>query len=676
MNLKINNKNLQRFLIGSIAALMSFSLSAETVSPTTAEIQKDITSMLANQKQLAILPDIPNGAPSATLTDAAWFAWQEFIYLNWPNVPVSGANGTRESADAKKKFGQPSDAYVVGGDTVSYPALVWQTYRNKVEIYPGDGTPNGYVDSSSADYGYSGLPAYIYANGTSPGYVKGASPAAPFVNLDENSQIGVCQMFSGTPAGATGFPGEGTVPQNLILFLAKANRTQYQYVASRQWWNTNATATEPPALPSIGNAIANTSGYVVYNKKSPTPGLENGSYPATDDYVSFPSGTIELKSGWRLLTADETAEYAKTGAVSGYHVANIRYYPKPDRSKDGNPSESVDTIGAFLGLHINHKTPSAPYFLYATFEHFENIRDTATGNPIETQLGTLSDYAYSATKPTTPPAGYVLQGNGAGNPPKGQYLKDPTASNVFTQFATQKNPTGQVFMPDEATASTGKGLSGKSSYYTNTADSGIPADNSTNLKIDVDRRRFLIPDEVVAVNKKVQALIKQYGYNGSNNVWSNYRLTNIQWKPVDKLSGQVYAETNGVPPATYYQSNSMIETNIILSGFSGQFAGNNTITDYYATPKTIYTDNASKPPSTVVKTEGESFYNVYDAGTNNNMGGCMGCHGNRQVAGTDFSFIFAGGRVPAPDISKAANSDAAQKKMRLKASEYMNFSGN
>ena len=28
--------------------------------------------------------DIPNGAPGATLQQAAAFAWQEFIALNWP----------------------------------------------------------------------------------------------------------------------------------------------------------------------------------------------------------------------------------------------------------------------------------------------------------------------------------------------------------------------------------------------------------------------------------------------------------------------------------------------------------------------------------------------------------------------------------------------------------------
>jgi hypothetical protein len=27
------------------------------------------------------------------------------------------------------------------------------------------------------------------------------------------------------------------------------------------------------------------------------------------------------------------------------------------------------------------------------------------------------------------------------------------------------------------------------------------------------------------------------------------------------------------------------------------------------------------------------------------MGGCMGCHGNAQLKGTDFSFILKGGRV-------------------------------
>jgi len=82
-------------------------------------------SLLATRFINAALPtDVRGGAPNATLRDASLFAWQEFIALNWPALP-----GERDQADAAQNFGDPS----FGGP------LVWQTFRSKVEIYPGSG---------------------------------------------------------------------------------------------------------------------------------------------------------------------------------------------------------------------------------------------------------------------------------------------------------------------------------------------------------------------------------------------------------------------------------------------------------------------------------------------------------------------------------------------------------
>jgi hypothetical protein len=40
------------------------------------------------------------------------------------------------------------------------------------------------------------------------------------------------------------------------------------------------------------------------------------------------------------------------------------------------------------------------------------------------------------------------------------------------------------------------------------------------------------------------------------------------------------------------------------------------------------------------------------------MGGCMGCHGNAQVAGFDFSFILKFASVTAPEVGTAPTSAA------------------
>jgi hypothetical protein len=59
----------------------------------------------------ALPSDIAGGAPAATLQQAAAFAWQEFIALNWPAMV-----GQRDKPDPNQKFGAGSGP------------LVWQTF--------------------------------------------------------------------------------------------------------------------------------------------------------------------------------------------------------------------------------------------------------------------------------------------------------------------------------------------------------------------------------------------------------------------------------------------------------------------------------------------------------------------------------------------------------------------
>src|SRR3954467_9767567 len=92
------------------------------------------------------------GAPNATPAQAAAFAWQEFIALNWPATAQSGKQGQRDNPSNSCRFGDPSCT----GPTV------WQTFRSKVEIFPGVGNPPGYVNSATTPYGYDALPQYTY----------------------------------------------------------------------------------------------------------------------------------------------------------------------------------------------------------------------------------------------------------------------------------------------------------------------------------------------------------------------------------------------------------------------------------------------------------------------------------------------------------------------------------
>ena len=546
-------------------------------SPTTAVIQKNIEDLLQRKAPIDVLPDIPNGAPVATNTDAAWYAWQEFVALSWPNVPVTGTAatssdpGAREVADTSLQFGQPPN-----GSSTCYPALVWQTTRHRAEVFttgsvsPTTGSvspPHGYINDAKQSWGYNSTPGYVYPSNiiinppTTPSPCKTIKPGfTPFNNLDEGSQIGVCTMFSGVPYSNAG-------PTNLVLFQARANFEEYGYIASRGWYNTNT--------PAVTSVASNTSGYLVTQGELPPAGAVDGTQNP-GSYVSFPTGTLEFKAAFRVATDAEQQAYENGQPIpGGYHVAPIRYYDGAN-----SPYTYVDTLGVLLSLHIIHKTPTAPYFIFATFEHKDNIIGT-DGKPVEDADGNLNANAFTLTPPTQPNPPYVYPSSGTA--PSGKYLVDATTPNVVEAPANSGTAVEQ-FKP-APTDNAGQRSTTQSSYQNtrNGVTSTLPSANSPSKGdsyLSVNRRRFSIPSNIVAVNQAVHKLIAQYGYNTTGNTWLNYKLVNVQWVPsgnkLQKTPGELYGDTSSgakplIPVESYYLSNSLVETNIVLSAFSGQF---------------------------------------------------------------------------------------------------------
>lgn len=303
---------------------------------------KPLSEPLPPQTPLVIAPnlpsDIPGGAQSATLQQAATFAWQEFFALNWP-----AKTGVRDTADNSKKFGDQSGP------------LVWHTYRSKVEIFPGNGYakrgPHGYQNPPKSpnppNYGYDDPPQYIYATyvgttGVVAPCVNQVAPAQPaWINLDEVSQIALDNMLAGVlPAQ----PQPTNSQPQLIRFLAKANRTQYTYVAQNQYWYNNGSAPLSMAKKNFNDAI----------RSNPLKAPQS-------PYVDFPDGTIEVKAAWRQL--------APTEDPSRFYMTTVRYYEKSSKGATCYREGSW----ALIALHIIQKTPSAPSFVFATFEQADNI---------------------------------------------------------------------------------------------------------------------------------------------------------------------------------------------------------------------------------------------------------------------------------------------------------------
>jgi hypothetical protein len=190
------------------AALTLFVARGESAAPAARPTPIVISSTVPTELNAA-----NGGAPRATLDQAAAFAWQEFIALNWPAMTHTTETPVRDTPDTSCAFG------AIDGRCGSQP-LVWETFRGKAEIY-----------TAGARQNYAQPPTYsdvyrLYPNGIPP--CSGAPSASPaWVNLDETSEIDLNSMYAGV--GLPDGIGNNSVPQ-LIRFAAKANHVEFNYV--------------------------------------------------------------------------------------------------------------------------------------------------------------------------------------------------------------------------------------------------------------------------------------------------------------------------------------------------------------------------------------------------------------------------------------------------------------
>ena len=598
--------------------------------------------------------DISGGAPNATLTQAAAFAWQEFIAATWPAQPNTNNNSyNRDVAD-------PNGIYGATAGSASGAPLVWETFRHKVEIFPGTTSPNNYTlntpphgtNLSLPDYGYNDPPQYNYGTQVNLGNnsnglpVYGPAVTGPcsagdpnnattaWVNADENSQIFLDTMYAGAA------PQVGTQPtaSQEILFLAKANKTHFMYSVNpanaggsqlyQAFWNHSFGNGGTSDNPTYNSATANFAAYQgsVLNGQAGT---------ITQPFIQFPSATVEAKSAWRPLTTTE--------ASSGkFHMALVRTYHAT--GINNNQACWTQQAWGMIALHIIQKTPTAPYFIYATFSQADNIMNTS-GQPVEDADGNVIN------TPNSPSNGSALD-SGINNP-----AQNPIAANLATP-GTSTSPTStagfETYNVTQAQCAPGSRL-----YLINSAGSFTPQG-----PICVNARAHAIPQEIISVNQAAHAAIKAYNTSnnsGNSTPWMYYKLVNVQAQPMNKTPGVLYTGPNA---ATFYQSNDVVETNYNLQFFSGRLVSESggVLMSDYVDPVT-----STQPPST-------PFQNVFSLTSNPpptyNMGGCMGCHGNAQQAGDDFSFIMNVGRndapepVPSPSTSMTAQAVATAAKVQ------------
>jgi hypothetical protein len=555
--------------------------------------------------------DIDGGAVDASLDDAAQFAWEAFIALNWP-ADTSG--GQRDVADQTEAFGDPN-----------YDGpLVWHTFRHKAEVFPGSGDPAGY-DVAKSDFGYSTLPpVYTYepeigTNGVVPSCADQEVSSPALINLDETSQIGLAYMFAGVA------PDEGDIENDinsypqLTRFLAQGNETYYKYVVDPDALESGGdplyTHPKCPALPSDPGydhsyCVAKRN-FTSVSKGNGTPSMLPGIS------VQFPAGTILVKGAFRELTDYE--------AASGrFYVTNVRYYEEfSDTMKNRELQRALkhcyhERDWGLVALHIIVKTPTSPAFVFSTFEQVDNLL-TADGKEVEDVNGGLHNDG-GETISTTPSLIYA-----DGEPPT---LTIDGDAAVFEDYCIDI---------------------GKRLYYLeNSEKEGLPSGGFICQNFRDQATNAII----AKANDDAHNAIKSYSQSNGilKSPWEHYRLVNVQAEPFDKSEISASADSGNRSENTYYLANIMVETDYTLQRFSGQLLKGLT-TDL---PSNFSAFNGSNTHQNVLTFSDGHLSKA------SNMGGCMGCHGVAQGGGNDFSFVLAKGRVKepeAPEITSPGTSN-------------------
>lgn len=461
-------------------------------------------------------PQLPADlATGLSHTDYATFAWRSFFALN---------NTAKTPLPANRGVGNPTGSFADSGKASQSPnPLLWQTFAHRTELFPAGKQKNsagGPIRPFGSD------PQYSYINFPTGVPLAAGATYAHYNNLDEATQIGQNAIFFPVNPPNAAKTGNDYAPSNdsQILFEAKANPVVYEYAK----------------------------------------GLT--SFPDTN--VVLPDGAVEVKAAWRKLADIPVQNRGR------YHTATVVTY----QGKDDAPVAHNEDY-ALVALHIIHKTPNYPTFIFATFEHEDALTLSDGKSPSGLYyIANYNEIAYPGSD-TNPPTATFSDGS------KTHTVSLPKAGPVAN---SNLNPP----------------------VYSNS--NGIPEGQAGPIRVV---QPLTIYSEVAAVNNQVKQLMDSSS-EFDNSVWKHYRLKGVQAIP---------SSTQTDPD--YYLANIMVESSqpgIQLFRGSNVFPipNNNTLT------------NARNQPNIKVP--------VYDHSTQSlTMGGCMGCHGIAQSSlKQGFSFLF------------------------------------
>ncbi len=89
--------------------------------------------------------------------------------------------------------------------------------------------------------------------------------------------------------------------------------------------------------------------------------------------IQFPNNVMEVKAAWRILTAADSA-------VAKRYMRQTAWIYSP--ASGSTPARCVSSEVGLVGMHITQKTASRPQWVWATFEHVDNVPPFRSNNAV------------------------------------------------------------------------------------------------------------------------------------------------------------------------------------------------------------------------------------------------------------------------------------------------------
>lgn len=263
-------------------------------------------------------PTVPSDATMSSQSDANCFAWAEFVALNWP-------------VDQSAGFGDPGDVAPVQ----------WQTFMPLQLLFPPGGT------EPPAWGALPPVPANCQKqlNASAAGREFLASHMRPMLlsaasKFSINASPSSFPSISGQAAPLNQPNWLGAQNGTNVWYEVRINKDEYQYIVDNGLYNANNQAT-----------------WIAQNKPIVLPKGKKGGIV----------GSIELKAAWMEVPDPADKRWNRYKISRGIVI---------------DPSTNVCRVVtlALVGLHIIHKTSNQPQWVWATFEHVDNVPSPTNAN--------------------------------------------------------------------------------------------------------------------------------------------------------------------------------------------------------------------------------------------------------------------------------------------------------